>query len=88
MFNRLDLPDWMDQDQARQIARLRGLGYKQHQIADRIGVSQQTVSRYVQEIRKAALRREEEGGTESLEDFFLVLALGYMGYKLLQSLGE
>lgn len=50
------LPSWMDRYKASRMAQLRALGYPQGRIAEELGVSQQTVSRYFREIRLAADR--------------------------------
>jgi hypothetical protein len=80
--DKLDLPDWMDLEKARRIASLRALGYRQAEIARKVKVSQQTVSRYLKKIQDAA----KKGGDD--EAFFAGLILGGIGaallYKLLQ----
>jgi transcriptional regulator with XRE-family HTH domain len=52
------LPGWMDRYRASRIARLRALGYSQKEIAAELGVSQQTVSRYLKGINEAARQSE------------------------------
>ncbi len=64
------LPAWMDYEKARQISKYRALGYTQEEVARTVGVSQQTVSRYLSTIRDQAQRSEDADG------FFLGLILG------------
>ncbi len=73
----IELPSWMDQEKAKRIVELRGIGYKQKEIAREMNTSQQTVSRYLTEIKKQA----EE--SENLDKFFLGLFLGGIGGALL-----
>lgn len=68
-----ELPDWMDVYRAQQIAKLRAAGYSQRDIAEELGISQQTVSRYLKGINEAA----ESSGDR---DFFIgLLILGALG---------
>jgi transcriptional regulator with XRE-family HTH domain len=63
----------MDPRRAAQIAQLRALGYSQREIASRLSVSQQTVSRYQKGINQAA------GEADDLQEFLmglLILGLG------------
>lgn len=71
----LPLPSWMDRYRASRIARLRALGYNQSEIAAELGVSQQTVSRYLKAINQAARESEDQ-------DKFLgvLLAIGGMAF--------
>lgn len=75
-----NLPNWMDRGRASEIARLRALGYSQKEIAEELGVAQQTVSRYLKGINDAA----HESG--DLEQFFWLLLLGTLGYALFKKL--
>ncbi|KXB01696.1 hypothetical protein AKJ41_00645 [candidate division MSBL1 archaeon SCGC-AAA259O05] len=78
MKNRkIDLPSWMDQEKAKIIVELRGMGYTQEKIAEEMDLSQQTVSRYLAEIR----RKAEE--SDNMDKFFLGLLLGGIGGTLL-----
>lgn len=77
-----NLPAWMDEGKARRIAQLRALGYTQKQIADQVGVSQQTVSRYLAEIRGAA------DNADDLEKFLLALLLGSAALAFLSELAK
>lgn len=77
-----DLPDWMDPRRAARIAQLRALGYNQKQIADQVGVSQQTVSRYLTGINEAA----EESGNE--EDFLMGLLMVGLGVAAIVALSK
>lgn len=70
----------MDQRKAARMAQLRALGWTQARIAKDVGVSQQTVSRYLHAIEEAA----EE--TDDLNAFFLGLLIGGIGVALLASL--
>lgn len=63
----------MDPRRAAQIAQLRALGYSQRAIAQRLGISQQTVSRYQKGINQAANEADD------LQEFLmglLILGLG------------
>jgi len=50
----LGLPSWMDQYKASRMVQLRALGYNQVDIARELGVSQQTVSKYLAAINEKA----------------------------------
>ncbi len=60
----------MDYEKARQISKYRALGYTQGDIARRVGLSQQTVSRYLSTIR------DQAQDSENADTFFLGLILG------------
>lgn len=60
----LDLPSWMDQFKASHMVQLRALGYNQAEIAKELGVSQQTVSKYLAVINEKA--RAAPNATEFL----------------------
>jgi hypothetical protein len=70
------LPEWMDERKAARMAQLRALGWSQARIAQDVGVSQQTVSRYLRGIEEAA----EE--SDDLNAFFLGLLIGGLGVAL------
>jgi transcriptional regulator with XRE-family HTH domain len=72
-----ELPSWMNTDKARDIATYRAVGYSQKQIADELGISQQTVSRYLRGLRDTAK------GNDDLNKFFIGLILGGLGAALL-----
>lgn len=74
-----DLPEWMDPRRAAQIARLRALGHTQAQIASQLGISQQTVSRYLKGIQEAS-----EG--QNMEDFLFGLLLFGLGIGAMAAL--
>jgi len=61
----------------RDIAMYRAVGYSQSQIADQLGVSQQTVSRYLRGLRDTAKRNDD------LNKFFIGLILGGLGAALI-----
>lgn len=63
----------MDPRRAAKIAQLRALGHSQAQIAAHLGISQQTVSRYLKGIQEAS----EEA--PSMEDFLFGLLLLGLG---------
>ena len=50
----LGLPGWMDQFKASRMVQLRALGYNQTDIARELGVSQGTVSRYLNAVNQTA----------------------------------
>jgi len=52
----LELPESLDQDRLREIMIYRALGYNQTEVADRVGVSQKTVSKYLNEVNDLAER--------------------------------
>ncbi|MEE9173655.1 MAG: helix-turn-helix domain-containing protein [Thermoplasmata archaeon] len=60
----------MDYEKARQISKYRALGYTQEDIAGRVGLSQQTVSRCLSTIR------DQAQDSENADTFFLGLILG------------
>ncbi len=76
----------MDYEKAREIARYRALGYTQKEIAEQVGFSQQSVSRYLAALRDSA------SSSGNLDMFFVGLILGGIGAALLMkfwsSLGE
>jgi transcriptional regulator with XRE-family HTH domain len=63
----------MEPRRAAQVAQLRALGFTQAQIASQLGVSQQTVSRYLQGINEAAQQAEDR------QEFLLGLLLIGLG---------
>lgn len=54
MTSGVNLPIWMDQYKASRMVQLRALGYTQSEIAEQLGISQQTVSKYLAEVNKKA----------------------------------
>lgn len=67
----------MNLERARQIAKLRAVGYSQADIAEELGISQQTVSRYLKGINDAA---QESGDRDA---FIAALLVGAIGIGLL-----
>jgi DNA-binding XRE family transcriptional regulator len=53
---RIELSDSVDRDRLRRIMTYRALGYNQTEIADKLDISQKTVSRYLKEIKSEAER--------------------------------
>ena len=72
-----ELPTWMNPDRARNIALYRALGYSQGEIAGEVGISQQTVSRYLQGLHETAK------DSDDLQKFFIGLIIGGLGAALL-----
>lgn len=54
MAEDLGLPGWLDQYKASRMVQLRALGYNQTEIADELGVTQGTVSRYLSAVNQTA----------------------------------
>lgn len=81
MLSENQLPSWMDVDRARQIAKLRAVGYTQREIADELGIAQQTVSRYLKGINEAA---EASGERDAFIAGLIVGALGVAFWIWLQ----
>ncbi len=77
MLEKPPLPTWMDYEKARQISQYRGLGFSQEDIAVRLGLSQQTVSRYLSGLREQAER------SDNTDQFFLGLIIGGITAALL-----
>jgi len=63
----------MNTDKARNIALYRAVGYSQKQIADQLGISQQTVSRYLRGLHDTAKREDD------LNKFIIGVILGGVG---------
>lgn len=63
----------MDPPLAQRVAKLRALGFSQTEIAREVGVSQQTVSRYLRAINEAA------EDADNRDAFLLGLLLGGIG---------
>lgn len=68
-----ELPNWMNPRTAAQIAQLRALGHTQVDIAEQLGITQQTVSRYMKGIREASEQAED------FQEFLLGLLLLGLG---------
>ena len=77
MLGKPELPAWMDYEKTREIARYRALGYTQNEIAKQVGLSQQSVSRYLAALRDSA------SSSGNLDMFLLGLILGGIGAALL-----
>ncbi len=54
------LPDWVDRYKASQMVQLRALGYNQAEIAEQVGVSQATVSRYLSAVNEVAQQSKDQ----------------------------
>lgn len=61
--SQIELPDSLDQDRLHEIMIYRALGYNQTEVADRVGVSQKTVSKYLNEVNDLA---EESSSAKAL----------------------
>lgn len=65
----------LNEYEIRQIIQMRGLGYTQEEIADRLGVSRKTVENHLRRLRLQAEEAEEGNGLENLF-WGTLLALG------------
>lgn len=60
----------------RQIIQLRGLGYTQQEIADRLGISRKTVENHLRRLRLVADKYEKDNRLEDLFwELYLILAV-------------
>lgn len=75
------LPEWMDRYRASQMVQLRALGYNQAQIADQVGVSQATVSRYLTAINEAAQQSKDQAKF-LLALFAIAASLAFAAYMM------
>jgi orotate phosphoribosyltransferase-like protein len=73
----------LQQEAIRKIIQLRGLGYKQQEIADKLGISRKTVESHLRKLRIQAEEAEKDNG---LEDLFSGLVLGPVGAALISKL--
>jgi len=73
------LPSWMDRYKASKMVQYRALGFNQAQIASKVGVTQQTVSKYL-----AAIKESSED--EDVGEFLLALLMVGAGVALLGAL--
>lgn len=67
----------------RQIIQMRGLGYSQQEIADRLGISRKTVENHLSRLRGQAQEAEEGDG---LDNLFWGILLGAGALALLGAL--
>jgi orotate phosphoribosyltransferase-like protein len=73
----------LSQDEIRQIIQMRGLGYTQQEIADRLGISRKTVENHLSRLRLQAEEAEEEN---DLDELFWGIILGAGALALLGAL--
>jgi transcriptional regulator with XRE-family HTH domain len=74
------LPPWMDRYKASQMVQYRALGFNQAKIAERVGVSQQTVSRYMAAVNESAQQ------SPNLQEFLLSIVMIGAGVALFAAL--
>lgn len=60
----------LNQDDIAMIIKLRGLGYRQQEIADKIGTSQKTVQNYLHKFKTQAKE------TDDIDNLYFNLLLG------------
>lgn len=75
-----NLPSWMDRYKASKMVQYRALGYNQEAIAGELGVSQQTVSKYL-----AAVNQSAKTSTDT-QEFLLALLMVGAGVALFAAL--
>ncbi len=76
----VNLPTWMDRYRASKMVQYRALGFNQAQIAEKVGVTQQTVSKYLAAIHASAKQNKNP------EEFLLALLMIGAGVALFAAL--